>query len=52
MVCLTLSGVGVEKVRQQNVLFSYECRCQVFLHSVRLSGGWQNRCYRLAEEPH
>ena len=23
-----------------------------FLLSVRLSGGWQNRCCRLAEEPH
>jgi len=28
---LTRTGVGVEKERQQNVFFSYECRCQVFL---------------------
>jgi hypothetical protein len=45
------TGVGVEKVRRQNV-FSPASIPPVFLLSVPLSGGRQNRCCGLAEEAH
>jgi hypothetical protein len=43
--------VGVEKVRSTEGLLGFECLCRVFLLSVRLSGGWPNRCGRWAEKP-
>jgi len=47
-----LTGVGVEKVLQQNVFHLGVDPFGVLLLSVRLGGGWQNLGCRSAEEPH
>src|SRR6202023_2464957 len=47
---LAKHSVGVEKVRQHMSSRLRGCHCRVFLFSVRLSGGCQNRCCWLAEE--
>ncbi len=41
-----LTYVGVERLRSTECLLGCECLCRVFLLSVRLSGGWPNRCCR------
>src|SRR6266852_2863357 len=47
-----MSDMGVEKVRQQKWFRLRVWPRRVFPLSVRLSGGWQKRCFRLVEEAH
>ena len=44
--------VGVEKVRDRNVLLAAIIAAVEFFFSPQLSGSFHSRCCRLAEEPH
>jgi hypothetical protein len=44
--------VGVEKVRDWNVLLVVIIAAGEFFLSPQLKGSFHNGCYRLAEEPH
>ncbi len=49
---LVLNRVGVEKVRDRNVLLAAIIAAIEFFLSPLLSGSFQSRGCRLAEEPH
>jgi hypothetical protein len=49
---LSLTGVGVEKVRDRNELLAAIITAIEFSLSLQLRGSFHSRCCRLAEEPH